>query len=482
MQCETDQRGNNLVKVYPKPVGYDPCRAYQVKVRVSDRWLNVPVYSAEVIRSGGEPQTTFFASLDLAGAASIRVTPQAPFSSCRIRPTDDGVEPAVSGRSVTFSVSPGHQLSVEFDGDIFGNLQLFVNPIEQSTPAEGDSNVLYFGPGVHTAQNSPHIFLIDNTPTVSLQSGQTLYLAGGAVLKAQIQAVGVEQAVIRGRGILDLLDYNSRYGGNEEAKAQNGGAYPAGIVLERSAGVRVEGIVVKDACSYAVMGNGIRETVIDNLKIFSKSDWSDGIDCVASQKITIQNCYLRSNDDGIAIYATRWGFRGDARDWTVKNCVFLMDCAHAINIGTHGSQDPAARDEICNLAFYGLDILDVYESNPYYWGAIAFNIGDENDCHDVSFERIRMDALTRSMPFLISVKQDAGFNPNPGYRLERISFKDVTLSGTRYEKSKIYGFSTDRFVSGVTFENLTIGGQKVTDKNCNTYFELGSFAVDIRFR
>ena len=79
--------------------------------------------------------------------------------------------------SIIFFFSAFEPPHVEPDGRK-GPLLLFANPLETDTPKQGDPNVVYFGPGVHKPEK------------IALQSGQTLYLAGGALVKAEVLAQG----------------------------------------------------------------------------------------------------------------------------------------------------------------------------------------------------------------------------------------------------------------------------------------------------
>lgn len=477
-------QGKNKAIIYSAPQNYDTFDFYMVEVNIGNQWFSVPVYNAEVMRSDKPVQNTYFASFDLSGTATVKIVPKYEYSTFEINPSQDVKDVKESKRFITFEVTPGDQLSIEFDDDIMSNLQLFVNPIDNNIPSENDSKVLFVKPGVYTYQNCDFIKKdSDRTkPYISLKSNQTLYLCGGAVVKAEIViGEGVTKAKVRGRGIIDLLDYNTKNGGMDET---NGvfGFRCTGINLSRCVNPTIEGVIIKNAAAYGIMGNGVTSANIDNVKIFSKGECTDGIDFVASSYINIKNCFLRTNDDGIAVYASRWGYNGGASCWNVDNCVFLMDCAHAINIGTHGSQDANNRDEICDMKFSNIDIIDVFENSSYYWGAIAFNIGDENYCHDIEFENIRMNYLTKSMPFMIAVKKDSGFNPNAGYRLENIKFKNITLTGSMFNKSKIYGYDDSHYVNNVSFENLTISGTKVINSNRDKYFEVGDFVRNLSFK
>ncbi|MBQ6118921.1 MAG: hypothetical protein IJK98_06785, partial [Clostridia bacterium] len=117
------------VVVYDAPEGFDVRDDYAVEVRAGGEWLSVPVFSALVTRGRKTCTETFFASVDLEGTMQVRVTPKRPFANAEIRPFSDGIKGTAENGALCFAVDHPCQLSVEFDGDVMHNLQLFVNGI-----------------------------------------------------------------------------------------------------------------------------------------------------------------------------------------------------------------------------------------------------------------------------------------------------------------------------------------------------------------
>jgi hypothetical protein len=97
------------------------------------------------------------------------------------------VIPRVTGDSLEFRLDKPQDLSIEPNGPN-SPLLLFTNPPETNVPSPEDPNVIYFGPGIHEAG------------VIKLASHQTLYLAGGSVVKGAIESHGVD-ITIGGRGI-----------------------------------------------------------------------------------------------------------------------------------------------------------------------------------------------------------------------------------------------------------------------------------------
>lgn len=116
-----------------------------------------------------------FVIFDMSAPVTVRVVPGRPFKTATLRPERVGIATRVSGGAVEFTLDRPRKMTLLLDNDTRTALHLFAGEPEKDVPAPEDPNVLYFGPGVH------------ETTGIALKSGQTLYLAGGAVLKAKLK-------------------------------------------------------------------------------------------------------------------------------------------------------------------------------------------------------------------------------------------------------------------------------------------------------
>jgi hypothetical protein len=103
-----------------------------------------------------------------------------------------------SENTLIISLPGPRWLSIEPDGKK-APLLLFANALEQERPQPDSPGVIYFGPGTHKAGR------------IVVTNDQTLYVAGGAVLKAGVVVEGANIQVL-GRGILDGSDWEWRKG------------------------------------------------------------------------------------------------------------------------------------------------------------------------------------------------------------------------------------------------------------------------------
>jgi len=188
----------NAAKVitYPAPAGEASSADYQVQAagrKVDTYMARVldPPFAGKKYDHGG-PYS--FANFDMSGPVVVRIVSRRSLRNVVIRPRSFGIQPTlVNDHTLKLTLDRPRKFSVEPDGKK-GPLLLFANPRETDAPKPGDKGVIYFGPGVHKPEK------------IVLQSNQTLYLAGGAVVKAEVLAIGTNIRIC-GRGILDGSDW-----------------------------------------------------------------------------------------------------------------------------------------------------------------------------------------------------------------------------------------------------------------------------------
>ena len=153
------------VVVYPAPPGEVLSTNYTIEVDGKP----VVVYLAQTQHEDKRPYS--FAYFDFSGLVTVKIKTDVPLDKLEVRPSKYGIKPTIDHGEATFTVDKPFNISFEPTGENIP-LLLFGNPIEKDAPKPGDTNVIYFGPGIHK-------------PTrIDLTSGQTLYIAGGAVVQS----------------------------------------------------------------------------------------------------------------------------------------------------------------------------------------------------------------------------------------------------------------------------------------------------------
>ncbi|MFG2023665.1 glycosyl hydrolase family 28 protein [Streptomyces sp. NPDC048825] len=444
---------DDIVVIHPTLPQVPVNNAFTVKIRArGGSWQRLDVYLAKLAlinatTGSNGAQNSSVAMFDFSGTVEVEVTYNpGGAEKFRVRPDSYDIKPEVLGSTARFTLDRPRNIVVQVDDKIFDCLHLFANPLEQDVPAEGDKNVMYFGPGLHTPANGE----------LKVPSNTTVYLAPGAVLNSFVQFEGVENSRMIGRGVV----YNSKWGA---------------MLIRKCDNVTIDGITILNPRYENIRVAESQNIKIKNLRAFSHQGWGDGIQLYCSENITIDGCFLRTSDDSIALYTHRWDFYGDTRNITVKNCSLWADVAHPINMGVHGNTDNPEMLE--NLNFENIDILDHREPQVTYQGAIAFMVGDSNLVRDVKFDNIRVEDFRWGQLIHMRVEYNPKYNTSAGRGIEGVYIKDLSYNGKNADLSIIAGLDKDHAIKDVTFENLRVNGRVIADSTGKPRWYLASDGV-----
>lgn len=421
-------RGTRVV-TWPAPAGEATSDDYEVFVEGE----RVPVYRARVLDPPfagkewdfGGPYS--FAVFDVSGPAGVRISCRRPVKELAIRPESAGIRGTVEGgRTIAFRLDGPRKLSVEPDGKS-GPLLLFANPLEDDAPRPGDPGVTWFAPGVHKPER------------IELGSGETLYLAGGAVVKAEILVRG-DRVRIRGRGILDGSDWEWRKG-------------PVGsqIAIRGSSDVEVRDIVIRGSAHWTIVPVNSRKVTIRNVKLCnSRVQNDDGINPCNSQDVLITDCFIRSDDDCVALKGLELrGPESNVERIVVENSILWCDRARIFLLG-HESRAERMRD----VTLRNLDIIH------FSMTAFLFEPGEDMRLEDVRVQDVRVHGEgQRSFIRLLPVVNQYMRKKVPG-SIRDVRFERVRLEGRPGDYLvEIGGADQDHDVRGVSFEDVSIAGE-----------------------
>ena len=395
-----------------------------------------------------------FAYWDMSEPVEIEVVSKRPIESVDIRPRSYGITPIVDDNRIVFQMAKPGYVTVEVNG-CHHALHLFASPMEAGRPNPDEPTVRYFGPGIHKAG------------LITLKSGETVYIAGGAIVHGLIRAAGASDISILGRGILDASTFK-RIGN------------PGPITLHGCKNVKIDGIIIRDSNVWAVTPRDCEYLAISNIKLIGFWRYNaDGIDIVNSQHVTIDKCFVRSFDDSIVIKGLRGARRptGDkpVKDVKVSECVIWNDWGRALEIGAE-----TVAPEISDIVFRDCDIIRTVH--------IAMDIqhGDRALIKDVTFENIRFEiddntpkpkmqssrdekySLAENETFcpqlfvLIIRKNNYSHDEERG-QIRNIVFRNISVTGQCSPGSYFVGHTPEHDVSDVTIENLRINGKPITN-------------------
>ncbi|MHB9033446.1 MAG: glycoside hydrolase family protein [Anaerolineae bacterium] len=410
-----------------------------------------------------------FVSWDMAEPVECRISCSQQIRGVRVRPSAAAIPFKVSGNTIILSIPKPGQYTVEISGT-HKALHLFANPLELDAPDEKTPDVRYFGPGVHC----PGV--------IRMQSNETVYLAGGAVVYGVITAEKAENITIRGRGILDGSKFN-RF-------EVHGLINPLGCV-----NVTIEGIILRDPNVWTVIPVVCQQVRIRNIKLIGLWRYNaDGIDFVNSQHCSVEDSFLRTFDDSIVFKGLQgWaGFKCNLEpvaDIQVRRCVIWNDWGRALEIGAE-----TIATEISDLVFEDCDIIHTVHV------ALDIQNTDRGYCHDMLFKNIRIelddDFTTPEMqeyagqaylpnpkqwiPPIIEVLVFKGFWSQDELRgkVDRIRFEDITVTSWGIPETHFRGFDEQHAVKNIVVKNLRINGQVMTAREA-AGFTQNAFVHDI---
>lgn len=444
-------------------------KAYQVKIKeAGSAWQRPDVYYANVAHSVNNRMAvkhTSYTYFDCSAKVNVSVTVNnAKVKSVKIRPAAYGIVSQIHGNTITFSMDASQFVSVEINGNILENLQVFANAIDTERPTSGNADLIYFGPGIHEIGR------------MLLPSNKKVYISGGAIVHGSFIVDHAENVKIFGRGILTQLNVGQEFARHENNKSTDSvTTRKDAILVQYSKNVEISGIIVIPH-KYSVLIGQSENVSIKDLKSFSSEGNADGIDVFCSKDILLDHVFMRNSDDCVAVYGHRWDYYGNVKNLTVSNSILWADVAHPILVGTHGdSKNP---DTLENIKFKNIIILNQHENQIDYQGCMSLNAGDSNLLRDIRFENIAVESISKGQLINIRVMFNHKYNTSPGDGIENVYFKNIHYAGKNANMSIIAGYDEKRGIKNITFENLKIADQIISDDMVNkpSFYKTGDMA------
>jgi hypothetical protein len=466
--------------IWAAPTGETLCDDYALRVNGQV----VPVYSCRVSavplnqvwpgyqRPVDQTELAGFAHWGMSGPVSVEIISKRSFTNAVVRPASREVRPIVRGQTIAFALAKPGQVTVELDGPHHA-LHLFADPPEADVPKSDGSGVRYFGPGVHRPGK------------LQLKSGETLYVAGGAVVYTAVEARGTSGVRILGRGIIDTSEYERDHGGGC-------------IRLTDCSDVKIQGVILRDPDVWCLSMFGCRNVEVDNVKLVGLWRYNaDGIDICNSQDIVIRNSFVRAFDDAIVLKELNWGRGGfherPGRNVRVHDVVIWCDWGRALEIGAETSAP-----EIADVHFKDCDIIRTTHI------AMDIQCGDRALVHAIRYDNIRVETDEVCPVPRMQGSRDERYvvNPNDQYvpnllvivisknfysqdaqrgNVRDITYANVSVTSRRAPHSFFNGLDAQHTVQGITIDNLRLNG-KPANTAAEANLSLGQFVSDVRFK
>jgi len=451
----------NLI-IYPAASGSPISDDYQVAVNGRP----VPVYTAGVETRGKANQNHpyYFCYFDLSGQATVQVRSKVyPLRNAILHPQADTFSPVIEADgSLKFTVSKPVKVTVLPKGfeELLRVLHIFVNPIEPIPE----------GPQVRVLQGCPPV-----QDRIYVKPGETLYVAGGAFIRANVTVMG-PGARVMGRGIIDFSTWPHFQG-------PPGGPFRV-IGADPDQPVVIDGVILRQGwrATISTSGRGIR---LRNVKIVSSSVVNDDPIWNSASDVIMEDLFIRGDDDCIGIK----GNQGNVRNVLVRDSQLWSDRARNIIFGPESQGDLIENIEFRNLDLYRhMTANDTSSSKCLGCYAICIHAGGRSFEHpqrikNVLFENIRIhcEKYQGSLNLLeirAVIQKQWGVHA-PGTVDGPIVFRNIYYTGDPNARIVIDGYDDSHRVENVKFFGLFRNGILVDAQSKNVV--LGPHTGHIEF-
>ena len=420
------------------------CYVYDTNVNHTRKWSND--YLPPVSRT---PVTYF----DFEGTVKIQVTvPGREIHTAKVSPLIYGIEAEIDkdNSTVAFVITKPDNYTVTFNESPERAVHIFANSIDTEKYLTEDENVIYIGPGEW------------DVGTIMLKDGQTLYLAGGAVVHGVVNAESAKDITVKGRGIID----------GSHLPGWKGKDHHIPLKFDHCENVKIEDIIVLNANAWVCQGFDSKNGVIDGVRIISARPNGDGITLQSCENYEIKNCFVRTWDDSLVIK----NYDRSSRNITFTNIQIWTDFAQSMEVGYETNKGNKENVSISHIKFEDITVL-----NNFHKPVISVHNADDAAVSDITFRNIIVEYnLVGSgdgdeMPYLIDM--NIAENPNWSTTKERGSISDIIvenvnmLAGNK-PGSRMKGFDKEHKIRNVIIRNLEIAGYRIKD------FESGKFEID----
>lgn len=380
------------------------------------------------------------APFDIDGVAKLHVKYFDDIKTAAVRPLSKNVKIEKSGaREIEFSIAGPCNLAVEINGR---NRPLFVFANPPAKPPAKRANSVVFRAGK----------IYDAGLGKKIASDTSVVVEGGAIVYGTFVA-GDPKTAEPTRNI--SLSGNGIISGETIPRPQE----RREITFLKTKSLEVSGITVVHPTNWTLALFACESVKIDNVKVVSDSPRDDGIDLVSCKNAAVENCFLRTRDDCIAVKAGvsyggikffEMGVDASSENILVKNCALWNGIwGNALEIGfeTRG-------DEIKNVSFENIDILRTLGTGGDE-GVFTIHNGDRAKISNVLYKDIRVEEA-EGYAVNIRVLHSRYSKDKERGSVSGVRFENVSVHSEKPLKMKIEGFGENSAAEDVVFENFSI--------------------------
>jgi len=413
-----------------------------------------------------------FAGFDFTGEAVVIVTFSNRIENIEVRPKRLGIVPQVEGNRATFRLSGPMKFGVEINGQIGRPLMIFAHAPEAQAPQPGEPGVkVYSGGALPAAEKFTTLFFPPGIHDLGPQliegwTNKTIYLAAGAWVKGGFTLRNCTQVVVCGRGVIERPN-------RAAPEVQNNALWFVKCCDCTAADVTV----INHISGWTVLSVNSTNVQIRGVKVFSYSGGGDGIDVSGSENVTLDGCFVCTQDDGTALKSGRRLSNGrPLKNITVQNGTQWFS---GLDVGFELWTETVENITVRNMDFVRpLPNGDAGNNVNIWRGVLKVNNCDHATVKNVRFEDIRIESPISN--YLLSARifrSYASVLPHKPGCIEDVTFRNIAVSGVETLPPSLFGgFGPDHLVQNVRVENLTHNGQPVRNPDL---FKVNKFATNI---
>ena len=283
---------------------YASSNVYQLPKEITSDRFSVSI-DGKPVAVAHAAENYYFLNFDLVKNARVSITaPSEDYwaKGVEVQPWRENIRPVRHGKTITFTLGHPCKLSITRPGDYLGGAEmlfLFANKPEVKPPSSGSSSLRYYGPGVYREN-------------IDARSGDSIYLAPGAVIFGSINIWGVDNVKIFGRGIVV-------YDGPQNPADDDGWIHRRNwhvIVMDNAHHIDISGITcVTRSRTWMIQMKSSRFITFDNVKVIGGSAGNanqDGMDWLGGGDTVVRDAFIRAADDVFALQGNWDGYEAEA--------------------------------------------------------------------------------------------------------------------------------------------------------------------------
>jgi len=451
------------LKIYDMPDILKSSERYEIFVEDSPLFVHETLVNHARSFTWVTPSTyTSVASFDFLGKVHVKIVVDESYevTKASVHPLNYNIETTITDNVIEFFLEYPANYTIQINdpvpqttpnGSVIQEaIHLFANPIEEDpiTEAEAlaDDSIIYIGPGVW------------KTDTIPLEPGQTVYIAGGALLYGQFNMYELSDITIRGRGIIS----GSIYPRNEASQR----AIP--IEMQRSENITIEGISFLDPAGWTIHAQESKNITIDNIKIITGRPNGDGVSIQSCEDVVVRNSFVRTWDDSLVVKNVN---NASTRNVLFSNNILWTDLAQSMEVGyeTYG-------EVIENVVFEDITVL-----HNYHKAVMSIHNADQAHIDNIHFKDITVENSYQVGDIWTETYDDFFIDLTIAYNAEwsKSQFTRGTISNVYFENIKVLndqkigedesnlvirmnGFDSTKNISNVFFKDVEFRGAPIT--------------------